>query len=264
MSVYTRWQHYKGCFHIAYTYCTRAFHSTMKHSMPFVCYYVVSWNMTGFLYHIRGHVLTLHHVIHTSLPMLYCRLQLQHEKGEGFFFSPAHHAVCCVPECDTIFFPCQWTGTIGIYITWVTSLSTNHDTLYAVNKSTTEVCKTTHVCIHSRCHSKTCILDSSDVHIHNHMSQKVLCATVKWETFEVKTELVKNTIFAEKTFTDCSLLPCQRMPRPQISQRNLSRIATKPRNSCKFSPLKVSCFLVLLKHSSVPVQHYAHLFPDIQ
>ena len=131
----------------------------------------------------------------------------------------------------------------------------------------TEVCKTTHVCIHSRCHSKTCILDSSDIHIHNHMSQKVLCATVKWETFEENffCKLVKNTIFAEKTFTDCSLLLCPRMQRPQISQRKVSRIATKPQNSCKFSPSKVSCFLVLpVQRSNVPVQHYAHSFPDIQ
>ena len=32
----------------------------------------------------------------------------------------------------------------------------------------------------------------------------------------------ENTIFAEKTFADCSLLLCQRMPRPKILQRKLS------------------------------------------
>ena len=40
-------------------------------------------------------------------------------------------------------------------------------------------------------------------------------------------ELVKNTIFTEKTSADCSLLPCQRTPHSKISQRKLSQIATK-------------------------------------
>jgi len=35
-------------------------------------------------------------------------------------------------------------------------------------------------------------------------------------------KLVKNTIFAEKTFADCSLLLHQRTPRSQISRRKLS------------------------------------------
>ena len=65
-------------------------------------------------------------------------------------------------------------------------------------------------------------------------------------------KLVKNKIFAEKTFTDFSLVPRQRTPCPQISLRKLSRIATKPRNSRKFSPLKVSLYMVfvlpLLRH----------------
>ena len=50
----------------------------------------------------------------------------------------------------------------------------------------------------------------------------------------------ENTIFAGKTFADCSLLLRQRTPCPQISQRTHSRIATKPRDLRKFSPLKVS------------------------
>ena len=37
----------------------------------------------------------------------------------------------------------------------------------------------------------------------------------------------------EKTFADCSRLPRQRTPSPKISRRKLSRIATKPRNSCE-------------------------------
>ena len=56
-------------------------------------------------------------------------------------------------------------------------------------------------------------------------------------------KLVTNTIFGEKTFADCSLVPCQRMPRPQILQRKLLRIATNLRNSWKFYPSKVSCYI---------------------
>ena len=40
------------------------------------------------------------------------------------------------------------------------------------------------------------------------------------------------------------LLPHQRMPRPQISWRKLSQMATKPQNSPKFSTLKVSHYMV--------------------
>ena len=41
--------------------------------------------------------------------------------------------------------------------------------------------------------------------------------TVEWKTFEGEDfrELVKITIFAEKTFTDCSVLPYQRTPHPK-------------------------------------------------
>ena len=38
-------------------------------------------------------------------------------------------------------------------------------------------------------------------------------------------KLVKNTIFTEKTFMNCSILPHQRMPYLQISRRKLLRIA---------------------------------------
>ena len=57
---------------------------------------------------------------------------------------------------------------------------------------------------------------------------------------------MKNTIFAEKTFTDCLLLPCQRTPCPKIWRRKLSRIATKLRNSWNFSPSKISHYMVLI------------------
>ena len=46
---------------------------------------------------------------------------------------------------------------------------------------------------------------------------------------------MKNTIFVEKMFADCSLVPRQRTTPPQILRRKLSRIATKPRNSRVFS-----------------------------
>ena len=39
--------------------------------------------------------------------------------------------------------------------------------------------------------------------------------------------IIRET-FVEKTFVDCSLVPRQRTPCPQISWRKLSRIATKP------------------------------------
>ena len=44
-------------------------------------------------------------------------------------------------------------------------------------------------------------------------------------------ELVKNTIF---TFVDCSLVPCQRTPHPQILRKKVSQIATKLRNLLNF------------------------------
>lgn len=111
---YTRWQHYQGVF-------SHSIHPLYKGSIEqrnTECPLYVSWNMTGFLHHIRGHVLTLHHVIHTSLPMLYCRLTTRAWERRGVFLSPAHHAtllVCCVPERDTISLPRQWTGTTGIH-----------------------------------------------------------------------------------------------------------------------------------------------------
>ena len=49
---------------------------------------------------------------------------------------------------------------------------------------------------------------------------------------------MKNIIFVEKTFADCSLLSRQRMPCQQISQRKLSRTPTKPWNSRKFSAIQ--------------------------
>ena len=46
---------------------------------------------------------------------------------------------------------------------------------------------------------------------------------------------------------DCSLLLCQRIPCSQISQRKLSQIATKLRNSRKYSPSKVSRYTVCVQ-----------------
>ena len=65
-------------------------------------------------------------------------------------------------------------------------------------------------------------------------------------------ELVKNTIFSKKNFVDCLLLPHQRMPHPQISQRKLSQIATKLRNLQKFSPSKVSRYTIACVKSCLP------------
>ena len=69
---------------------------------------------------------------------------------------------------------------------------------------------------------------------------------VERKTFEGENfhKLVKNTIFVEKTFMDCSLLPYQRTPCPKSSRRKLSRLTTKPQNSWKFSPSKVSRYVV--------------------
>ena len=66
--------------------------------------------------------------------------------------------------------------------------------------------------------------------------------------------MVKNKIFTEKTFADCSLEPCQRTAHHQISWRKLSRIATKPWNSPQFSPSKLSHYMVPLYPRPVWVQ----------
>ena len=70
--------------------------------------------------------------------------------------------------------------------------------------------------------------------------------TIQWGTFKGENfrELVKNMIFLEKTFTDCSLLPCQRTPRPKFCRGKLLCIATKPQNLRNFSPSKVSRYTV--------------------
>ena len=54
---------------------------------------------------------------------------------------------------------------------------------------------------------------------------------------------MENKIFAEKTLADCLLVP-QKMSHPQILWRKLLRIATKPWNLRKFSPSKVSRYMV--------------------
>ena len=59
-------------------------------------------------------------------------------------------------------------------------------------------------------------------------SYHMFCSGIMYRITENFHGLVKNTIFAEKTFADCSLLQRQRTPRPQISRRKLLRIVTKP------------------------------------
>ena len=56
-------------------------------------------------------------------------------------------------------------------------------------------------------------------------------------------ELVKNMIFVENTFVNCSLVPHQRTP---LLRRTLSQIATKLWTSWKFSPSKVSRYTVCI------------------
>ena len=62
-----------------------------------------------------------------------------------------------------------------------------------------------------------------------------VCACVRCEMYGVCAIVcvcvsicVIRETFVEKTFVDCSLVPRQRTPCPQISWRKLSRIATKP------------------------------------
>jgi len=66
--------------------------------------------------------------------------------------------------------------------------------------------------------------------------------------------------FAEKIVADCSLVPHQRKPCPQILWRKLSQIATKPRNSRKFSPSKVSRYTLQVM---TPSQHLEMDNPEI-
>ena len=186
--------------------------------------------MTGFLRHIRGHVLTLHHVIHTSLPMLYCRLTTRAWERRGVFL---------------------FTSTPRRILRARTWHDFSPMSMDRYNRHTSPES-------HHYQPTMTPFVPST--------SKGFVCYRKVgnfWGKFFCK--LVKNTIFAEKTFTDCSLLLCPRMQRPQISQRKVSRIATKSQNLCKFSPLNVSHFLVLsVQRSNVPVQHYAYSFPDIQ
>ena len=58
-------------------------------------------------------------------------------------------------------------------------------------------------------------------------------------------EWVENKICREKYFMGCSLVSLPKDTTPSILQRKLLRIATKPRNSWKFSPSKVSHYIVI-------------------
>ena len=75
---------------------------------------------------------------------------------------------------------------------------------------------------------------------------------------------MKNTIFTERTFANCSLLLCQRKPHPQILRRKLSQIATKPRNLWTFSPLKVSRYTVAVFVFEIPAYNYKKLWRIIK
>ena len=62
-------------------------------------------------------------------------------------------------------------------------------------------------------------------------------------------QISEKSDFTEKTFVDCSLLPRQKTPHPQICKENF-REDTKPRNLQKFSPLKFSCYTVVLRSTA--------------
>ena len=69
----------------------------------------------------------------------------------------------------------------------------------------------------------------------------------------------ENTIFTVKTLADHSFLLCQKTPCPQILQRKLSQITTKPCNSRKFSPSKVSCYTVY----NLPIYIYTRAYTNV-
>ena len=51
-------------------------------------------------------------------------------------------------------------------------------------------------------------------------------------------ELVENTIFVAKTFANCSLLPCQRVPRPKFCRENFCKKAQNHEIHKRFLPRK--------------------------
>ena len=57
-------------------------------------------------------------------------------------------------------------------------------------------------------------------------------------------KLSRNKIFAGKTFADCSLMSPPKDVMPSISWRKLAQIATKPRNSWKFSSPKLFHYML--------------------
>ena len=69
--------------------------------------------------------------------------------------------------------------------------------------------------------------------------------TIQRETFERENfrELVKNTIFVEKTFMDCSLMPKDNTP-PNFVEKTFMN-SHKIANSQKFSPSKVFRYMVI-------------------
>ena len=58
----------------------------------------------------------------------------------------------------------------------------------------------------------------------------------------------ENTFFTEKTFAHLLAFAAPNDATPQIFRRKLSRIATKPQNSWKFSPSKVFRYTVYIRH----------------
>ena len=85
-------------------------------------------------------------------------------------------------------------------------------------------------------------LSCSVMFSRNQLQQSACIAGNFWQR---KLSQIKKCDFCGETFADCSLLLRQSTPWPQISRRKLLRIATKPWNSRKFSPSKVSRYTVV-------------------
>ena len=174
---YTRCQHYQGMF-------SHSIHRLYKGSIEqrnTECPLYVSWNMTGFLHHIRGHVLTLHHVIHTSLPMLYCRLTARawDRRGVFPFTSTPRHLTCML--CARMWH--DFSPTSMDRYNRHTSPDSHHcqPTMTPFVPSTRAWQRSARLHMYTYIRAviaKLAFWILQTYTLMNHMSQKVLCATV--------------------------------------------------------------------------------------
>ena len=92
-----------------------------------------------------------------------------------------------------------------------------------------------------------------------------ILSLIEYRIAENLREFVKNMVFAEKTFADCSLLPCKRMPHPKFHGQNFHVLATKPqiRESFlprKFSAIRYSSFLTPIMESQCTIYCFRRLW----